>query len=68
LAISTSWVNNVGGTIWAKPYAEYAEAQIEAEFRRSLFPTLWCCRAALPGMLARDAGVIDCRFRPNERH
>jgi dihydroxycyclohexadiene carboxylate dehydrogenase len=58
LAISTSWVNNVGGTIWAKPYAEYAEAQIEAEFRRSLFPTLWCCRAALPGMLARDAGVI----------
>jgi dihydroxycyclohexadiene carboxylate dehydrogenase len=51
-------VNNVGGTIWAKPYAEYAEAQIEAEIRRSLFPTLWCCRAALPGMLARDAGVI----------
>src|SRR5580692_10534867 len=51
-------VNNVGGTIWAKPYAEYAEAQIEAEVRRSLFPTLWCCRAALPGMLARDAGVI----------
>jgi dihydroxycyclohexadiene carboxylate dehydrogenase len=33
-------VNNVGGTIWAKPYAEYAEAQIEAEIRRSLFPTL----------------------------
>jgi hypothetical protein len=44
-------VNNVGGTIWAKPYAEYAEAQIEAEIRRSLFPTLWCCRAALPAML-----------------
>jgi dihydroxycyclohexadiene carboxylate dehydrogenase len=22
-------VNNVGGTIWAKPYAEYGEAQIE---------------------------------------
>src|SRR4051794_24558249 len=36
-----SWVNNVGGTIWAKPYAEYAEAQINAEIRRSLFPTLW---------------------------
>ena len=51
-------VNNVGGTIWAKPYAEYAEAQIEAEIRRSLFPTLWCCRAVLPGMLERDAGVI----------
>ena len=51
-------VNNVGGTIWAKPYAEYAEAQIEAEIRRSLFPTLWCCRAVLPGMLERRAGVI----------
>jgi dihydroxycyclohexadiene carboxylate dehydrogenase len=51
-------VNNVGGTIWAKPYAEYAEAQIEAEIRRSLFPTLWCCRAVLPGMLDRRAGVI----------
>jgi dihydroxycyclohexadiene carboxylate dehydrogenase len=51
-------VNNVGGTIWAQPCAEYGEAQIEAEIRRSLFPTLWCCRAALPGMLARRAGVI----------
>src|SRR5271155_493107 len=51
-------VNNVGGTIWAKPYAEYGEAQIEAEIRRSLFPTLWCCRAALPGMLDRSSGVI----------
>ena len=51
-------VNNVGGTIWAKPYAEYTEAQIEAEIRRSLFPTLWCCRAVLPGMLEREAGVI----------
>ena len=38
-------INNVGGTIWAKPYAHYAEAEIEAEIRRSLFPTMWCCRA-----------------------
>ena len=51
-------VNNVGGTIWAKPYAEYEEAQIEAEVRRSLFPTLWCCRAVLPHMLAGGGGVI----------
>jgi dihydroxycyclohexadiene carboxylate dehydrogenase len=51
-------VNNVGGTIWAKPYAEYEETQIEAEIRRSLFPTLWCCRAVLPGMVTRGAGVI----------
>jgi dihydroxycyclohexadiene carboxylate dehydrogenase len=51
-------VNNVGGTIWAKPYAEYGEAEIEREIRRSLFPTLWCCRAVLPGMLEHGAGVI----------
>ena len=51
-------INNVGGTIWAKPYAEYGEAEIIAEIRRSLFPTLWCCRAVLPGMLERGAGVI----------
>jgi dihydroxycyclohexadiene carboxylate dehydrogenase len=51
-------VNNVGGTIWAKPYEEYEEAQIEAEIRRSLFPTLWCCRAVLPAMIAAQAGAI----------
>ena len=51
-------VNNVGGTIWARPYAEYAPAQIEAEIRRSLFPTLWCCRAALPVMVAGGGGAI----------
>lgn len=51
-------INNVGGTIWAKPYQEYEEAQIEAEIRRSLFPTLWCCRAVLPGMVERQQGVI----------
>jgi len=51
-------VNNVGGTIWAKPYAEYREPEIEAEIRRSLFPTLWCCRAVLPYMLAQRGGVI----------
>jgi dihydroxycyclohexadiene carboxylate dehydrogenase len=51
-------VNNVGGTIWAKPYQEYTEEQIEAEIRRSLFPTLWCCRAVLPPMIARRGGAI----------
>ncbi|MDB5746452.1 MAG: 1,6-dihydroxycyclohexa-2,4-diene-carboxylate dehydrogenase [Massilia sp.] len=51
-------VNNVGGTIWAKPYQEYEEAQIEAEIRRSLFPTLWCCRAVLPSMIEQRRGAI----------
>lgn len=51
-------INNVGGTIWAKPYEHYQEDEIEAEVRRSLFPTLWCCRAVLPHMIERTAGVI----------
>ncbi len=51
-------INNVGGTIWAKPYARYEPAQIEADLRRSLFPTLWCCRAVLPAMLERGEGGV----------
>jgi dihydroxycyclohexadiene carboxylate dehydrogenase len=51
-------INNVGGTIWAKPYAHYEENEIEAEIRRSLFPTMWCCRAVLPFMIKRKRGTI----------
>lgn len=51
-------INNVGGTIWAKPYEHYREPEIEAEVRRSLFPTLWCCHAALPYMLEQGGGAI----------
>ncbi len=51
-------INNVGGTIWAKPFQEYNPEQIEAEIRRSLFPTIWCCRAVLPHMIERRQGAI----------
>ncbi|ACL57346.1 1,6-dihydroxycyclohexa-2,4-diene-1-carboxylate dehydrogenase [Methylobacterium nodulans] len=51
-------INNVGGSIWFKPYAHYAPQEVEAEIRRSLFPTLWCCRAALPLMLEGGGGSI----------
>ncbi|NWD71707.1 1,6-dihydroxycyclohexa-2,4-diene-1-carboxylate dehydrogenase [Pseudomonas gingeri] len=51
-------VNNVGGTIWAKPFEHYQESEIEAEVRRSLFPTLWCCHAVLPYMLEQGSGAI----------
>jgi dihydroxycyclohexadiene carboxylate dehydrogenase len=51
-------VNNVGGTIWAKPFEHYREHEIEAEVRRSLFPTLWCCHAVLPLMLEQGGGAI----------
>ncbi len=52
-------INNVGGTIWAQPYAHYTPEQIEAEVRRSLFPTLWCCRAALPYLLASQGNIVN---------
>ena len=51
-------INNVGGTIWTKPYDQYGEQEIEREIRRSLFPTLWCCRAVLPFMVKKKTGTI----------
>lgn len=51
-------INNVGGTIWTKPFEHYQEAEIEAEVRRSLFPTLWCCHAAITHMLTNGKGSI----------
>lgn len=51
-------INNVGGTIWTRPFERYEPAQIEKEVQRSLFPTLWCCRAVLPIMLEQKQGAI----------
>ncbi|MFF7601927.1 1,6-dihydroxycyclohexa-2,4-diene-1-carboxylate dehydrogenase [Streptomyces mirabilis] len=51
-------INNVGGTIWAKPYEHYTPEQIRAEIQRSLFPTLWTCRAVLPRLIKQRAGTI----------
>lgn len=51
-------VNNVGGAIRMRPFAEFEPAQIEAEIRRSLMPTLWCCHAVLPAMLRQGGGTI----------
>lgn len=51
-------INNVGGTIWAKPFEHYEPKQIDAEVRRSLFPTLYCCRAAIERMLPQGTGTI----------
>ena len=51
-------VNNVGGTIWIKPFHLYAAEEVELELQRSLFPTLWCCRAVLPIMMEQKSGSI----------
>lgn len=51
-------INNVGGTIWAKPFEHYAPEEIQKEIQRSLFPTLWMCRAAFPEMVKAGSGTI----------
>ena len=48
-------INNVGGTIWAKPYEHYTPEEIEKEINRSLFPTLWMCRAVLPALIGNSS-------------
>jgi dihydroxycyclohexadiene carboxylate dehydrogenase len=51
-------INGVGGAIRMRPFAEFEPAQIDAEIRRSLMPTLYACHAVLPYLLARGGGTI----------
>src|ERR1700716_2035441 len=51
-------VNNVGGTIWIKPFHLYTAEEMELELQRSLYPTMWCCLAVLPIMMAQKSGSI----------
>ena len=51
-------INGVGGAIRMRPYAEFEPAQIDAEIRRSLMPTLYACHAVLPHFLERGGGTI----------
>jgi benzoate/toluate 1,2-dioxygenase reductase subunit len=51
-------INNVGGAINFKPFTEFTDAEIAAEVQRSLMTTLFSCRAVLPGMVERGAGVV----------
>ncbi len=51
-------INNVGGAIRMRPFAEFEPVQIDAEIRRSLMPTLYCCHAVLPHLFARGGGTI----------
>ena len=50
-------VNNVGGTIWAKPFWHYSESEIRAEIDRTFWPTLWCSHAAI-GLLRESGGGV----------
>ncbi|HDR9011617.1 benzoate diol dehydrogenase BenD [Burkholderia vietnamiensis] len=51
-------INGVGGAIRMRPFAEFEPAQIDAEIRRSLMPTLYSCHAVLPHMVEAGGGTI----------
>lgn len=51
-------INGVGGAIRMRPFADFEPAQIDAEIRRSLMPTLYACHAVLPHLQARGGGTI----------
>lgn len=51
-------VHNVGGASCVKPFWTFTDAEIEREITRSLWPAIWCCRAALPYMIDQKAGAI----------
>lgn len=51
-------INGVGGAIRMRPFAAFEPAQIDAEIRRSLMPTLYACHAVLPAMLEGGGGTI----------
>ncbi|RCW45963.1 dihydroxycyclohexadiene carboxylate dehydrogenase [Halopolyspora algeriensis] len=51
-------INNVGGAIRMRPYEHFTAEQIQAEVQRSLFPTLWTCRAVLPHLIEQRSGTI----------
>ena len=61
-------VNNVGGTIGFKPFdAIHPPEEIQAEINRSLWPTLWCCRAVAAAhdrARPRDVSSTSPRWRP----
>jgi NAD(P)-dependent dehydrogenase (short-subunit alcohol dehydrogenase family) len=51
-------VNNVGGATDLKPFLSWTPEAISAEISASLLPTLWCCHAVLPYMIAQGSGRI----------
>jgi benzoate/toluate 1,2-dioxygenase reductase subunit len=48
----------VGGTVFYQSFQYYTPEQIAAEIDKSLWPALWCVRAALPHMIEQRAGSI----------
>lgn len=56
-------VNNVGGTIWKKPFWHYSPDEIRQEVERSFWPMLWTAHAAVRAM--RGAGGVIVNIGSN---
>lgn len=52
-------VNNVGGTIWTKPFWHYTEEEMQQEVQRTLWPALACARAVIPVMRDRGGAIVN---------
>lgn len=51
-------INNVGGTIWLKPFINYEPEEIEKEVQRSFWPTMWSCYVFSKYFVEQRRGVI----------
>lgn len=52
-------VNNVGGTIWKKPFWHYSTDEIRQEVERSFWPMLWTAHAAVRAMRNSGGAIVN---------
>lgn len=52
-------VNNVGGTIWKKPFWHYLPEEIRQEVERSFWPMLWTAHAAVRAMRQGGGAIVN---------
>lgn len=52
-------VNNVGGTIWKKPFWHYTPDEIRQEVERSFWPMLWTAHAAVRAMRETGGTIVN---------
>lgn len=52
-------VNNVGGTIWKKPFWHYRPEEIRQEVDRSFWPMLWTAHAAVRALRESGGAIVN---------
>lgn len=51
-------VNNIGGTIWMKPFWHYQTDEVLAEVQRSFWPMMWTAHAAVRAFRSQQGGAL----------